>query len=141
MVGAMTDTTTTTDTQDPTEVTEVTPPTAATAVVDAYVASWNEADAATRSALVAQAWAPEARYVDPLLDLTGHDDLGTLKPLLDEHYPGHRINRTSDVDAHHNVVRFGWSMTGPDGAVVATGIDVGILADDGRLQGIAGFFN
>lgn len=128
----MTDTTT----QNPTETaTEV------TAIVDAYVASWNEADAAKRTALVEQAWAPEARYVDPLLDLTGHQDLATLKPLLDQHYPGHRINRTSDVDAHHNVVRFSWDMTGPDGTMVANGIDVGILAEDGRLQGIAGFFN
>jgi hypothetical protein len=112
-----------------------------TAIVDAYVASWNEPDAARRTALVEQAWAHEARYVDPLLDLTGHADLGTLKPLLDQHYPGHSIGRTTEVDAHHNVLRFGWELTGPDGAAVATGIDVGVLADDGRLQGVAGFFN
>jgi hypothetical protein len=112
-----------------------------TAVVDAYVASWNEADAAKRAALVEKAWAPEARYVDPLLDLTGHEALGTLKDLIDQHYPGHTINRTGDVDAHHNVVRFAWEMVGPDGAAVVTGIDVGIVADDGRLQGIAGFFD
>jgi hypothetical protein len=119
-------------TQNPTEI---------TTVVDAYMASWNEADQARRAALVEQAWAPEARYVDPLLDLTGHDDLATLKPLLDQHYPGHRISRTSDVDTHHNVVRFSWNLTGPDGAVVASGIDVGVLTDDGHLQGIAGFFD
>jgi hypothetical protein len=126
---------TNTDTQTDTDTDTV------TAVVDAYVASWNEADPATRTALVEQAWAPEARYVDPLLDLTGHTDLATLKPLLDQHYPGHGIGRTTDVDTHHNVLRFGWELTAPDGAVVASGIDVGVLADDGRLQGIAGFFN
>jgi hypothetical protein len=124
-----------TNTDTATQSTEV------TGIVDAYVASWNESDPAKRTAFVEQAWAPEARYVDPLLDLTGHADLGTLKPLLDQHYPGHSIKRTSDVDAHHNVVRFGWELTGPDGAAVATGIDVGVLADDGRLQGIAGFFD
>lgn len=123
-----------------TTTTPTTPP-AVTAVVDAYVAAWNEADAGKRTALVEQAWAPEARYVDPLLDLTGHAQLGTMKPLLDEHCPGHRISRTSDVDAHHNVVRFGWDLTGPDGTVVASGVDVGVVADDGRLQGIAGFFD
>jgi len=112
-----------------------------TALVDAYVASWNEADPAKRQALVEDAWAPEASYVDPLLSLKGHTDLATLKPLLDQHYPGHRISRTSDVDTHHNVLRFSWSMTGPDGAVVIDGIDVGIVTDDGRLQGIAGFFD
>lgn len=127
----MTDTTT----QNPTETaTEV------TAIVDAYVASWNEADAAKRTALVEQAWAPEARYVDPLLDLTGHQDLATLKPLLDQHYPGHEIRRTSDVDAHHNVCRFSWDLVDPAGSVVIAGIDVAVVGEDGRLQGLAGFF-
>jgi hypothetical protein len=112
-----------------------------TTVVDAYVASWNEADPAKRTALVQQAWAPEARYIDPLLDLTGHEALATFKDLLDQHYPGHRINRTSDVDTHHGYLRFSWEMVGPDGTAAVTGIDVGMLAEDGRLQGIAGFFN
>lgn len=114
--------------------------TAIDAVVDAYLASWNEADPAKRTTLVETAWAPEGRYVDPLLDLTGHEQLATLKPVLDQAYPGHRVARTSDVDAHHDVVRFSWELTDPAGAVVVAGIDVGVVADDGRLQGIAGFF-
>jgi hypothetical protein len=131
----MSDTTQTTDTSGTTGTTGT------TAIVDAYVASWNEADQTARAALVAQAWAPEGRYVDPLVDLTGHEDLGTLKPLLDQHYPGHRISRTSDVDAHHGFVRFSWALTGPDGTPAVTGIDVASVGDDGRLQGIVGFFD
>jgi hypothetical protein len=111
-----------------------------TAIVDAYLATWNEPDAATRAALVEQAWAVDGRYVDPLQELTGHEELGTLAPTLDQHYPGHRISRTSDVDAHHNVVRFGWDLTAADGTVVIAGIDVGVVGEDGRLKGIAGFF-
>jgi SnoaL-like domain len=119
----------------------ITEQSALTAVVDAYVASWNESDPTRRTALVEQAWTPEARYVDPLLDLTGHEQLGTLAPLLEQHYPGHSIKRTSDVDAHHGYARFSWELNAPDGAVVISGIDVCAVADDGRLNGIAGFFD
>jgi|RhiMetdeSRZDD1v2_1073273.scaffolds.fasta_scaffold65812_2 hypothetical protein len=117
------------------EVTDVTD------LVDAYVASWNESDAAVRTRLVEQAWAEQGRYLDPLLDLTGHEALATLAPVLEQHYPGHRIGRTGDVDQHHNVFRFTWELTGPDGAVVIAGVDVGVLADDGRISAIAGFFD
>ena len=104
-------------------------------------ASWNESDAAVRTRLVEQAWAEQGRYLDPLLDLTGHEALATLAPVLEQHYPGHRIGRTGDVDQHHNVFRFTWELTGPDGAVVIAGVDVGVLADDGRISAIAGFFD
>jgi hypothetical protein len=56
-----------------------------------------------------------------------------------EHYPGHRFVRTSAVDAHHDVVRFTWELVGPDGTVAFGGLDVGQLADDGRLRRISGF--
>jgi hypothetical protein len=125
----MTDTTTTTENDT------------LTAVVDAYIASWHEDDPAKRAALVEQAWAEGARYVDPLLDLAGYEQLATLAPVLAEHYPGHRIRRTSAVDAHHGYCRFTWELAGPDGNAVITGLDVARLAEDGRLQGIAGFFD
>ena len=129
------DTVTANPAEDRSEVTDVTD------LVDAYVASWNESDAAVRTRLVEQAWAEQGRYLDPLLDLTGHEALATLAPVLEQHYPGHRIGRTGDVDQHHNVFRFTWELTGPDGAVVIAGVDVGVLADDGRISAIAGFFD
>jgi hypothetical protein len=112
-----------------------------TGVVDAYVASWHEADPAKRAELVEKAWAPEARMVDPLLDLKGYEELATLAPLLAEHYPGHQIRRTSAVDAHHGFCRFTWELVGPDGSPAITGIDVCSIADDGRLQGLVAFFD
>ena len=37
-------------------------------------------------------------------------------------------------------VRFGWELGVPGGDVTVAGLDVGILAADGRLQRITGFF-
>jgi len=47
---------------------------------------------------------------------------------------------TTGVDEHDRCLRFGWAMSGPDGAVLMEGTDFGTLAADGRLQRIVGFF-
>ena len=128
----MTNTTTTDTTTDPTA--------AVTAVVDAYMASWDEADDAKRAALVTQAWAADGRYVDPLQEANGHAELTAMGPNVQQHYPGARFARRSDVDVHHDQVRFAWDLTNPDGSVVVGGVDVGRIGADGRLVSIAGFF-
>ena len=111
-----------------------------TDVVDAYIDMWNEEDADRRAELIRTAWADDARYRDPLLEADGHAGLGEMVVTVQGHYPGHRFRRTSGVDAHHDVARFGWELVAPDGAVVVAGVDVATLADDGRLRTILGFF-
>jgi hypothetical protein len=111
-----------------------------TATVDAYLACLSETDPPRRRRLIEQAWRPDGRFVDPLYEAEGHDALDDLAAGVIDHYPGHGFHRTSDLDAHHDLVRFTWEMKGPDGAVVVTGSDVGRLAPDGRLQEVIGFF-
>jgi hypothetical protein len=123
-----------------TVTTPITPDTDITVVVDAYVASWNEQDPAARAALIAQVWAEDGRNVDPLADAVGHTALDGMVAGLQEQFPGHSLRRTSGVDAHHEVFRFGWEVVAPDGAIFLAGIDAGVRAADGRIQAIAGFF-
>jgi len=111
-----------------------------TAVVDAYLAALSETDPASRAELVDRAWTPEGHFVDPLLEARGHEALAGLADAVIGAYPGHTFRRTTGIDAHHGLVRFAWDLVGPDGTVAATGIDVGIVAGDGRLTNIAGFF-
>lgn len=109
-------------------------------VVDTYFAMWNEPDRAARLEVIAEAWTPECHYVDPVADVTGYDGLADMVDGVRAQFEGATLNRTGDIDAHHNVLRFPWSMTGTDGAVIVAGVDVCVLADDGRLQALAGFF-
>jgi len=111
-------------------------------VVDAYTAAWNEPNADARRALLEKAWADDGRYCDPTADVTGRD-------ALVEHISGFQSNPsmkgfsivvTSGIDAHHNGLRFTWAMNDASGKAVMEGIDFGVLADDGRLQSITGFF-
>ena len=36
-------------------------------------------------------------------------------------------------------MRFAWQLVGADGDAVATGMDVAVVADDGRLRAVTGF--
>ncbi len=108
--------------------------------IDTYFAMWNEPDRAKRLEAIAQAWAPECHYVDPLNDVTGYDGLADMVEAVRAQFPGATLQRTGDIDAHHDVLRFPWSATGEDGAVIVAGIDVCVVAPDGRLQALAGFF-
>jgi hypothetical protein len=114
--------------------------TAVESTIETYFAMWNEADRTARLAHIAEAWSPECHYVDPLNDVTGHEALADMVEGVRAQFPGATLQRTGDIDAHHNVLRFPWSATGEDGAVIVAGIDVCVLADDGRLQALAGFF-
>jgi hypothetical protein len=112
----------------------------ATSTVQTYLAMWNETDAATRSALIEQAWTPDGRYTDPVLEARGYGELAQMVAGVHEKFPGHKFRGTSGLDQHHDSVRFAWELVAPDGAVTVAGIDVGILAEDGRLRQITGFF-
>jgi hypothetical protein len=109
-------------------------------VIDAYLAMWNETDPETRSKVIEQAWTSDCRYVDPLLEAGGYSALSEMVDGVQAHYQGHRFRRVSAIDTHHDQVRFGWELVGPDGALTVAGIDVGELAADGRLCRITGFF-
>lgn len=111
-----------------------------TATIDAHLAGYCEPDPEARRALLARAWAPEGRLVDPPLEATGPDGIATLVDAVLDHYPGHRFQRTSAVDAHHDVARYGWALIGPDGSTALSGVDVATVGPDGRLTGVAGFF-
>lgn len=111
-----------------------------TATIERYFAMLNETDTERRAALTRQAWTEDAAYYDPLTEAAGHEALSDMVAAVHAQFPGQRFVRTSGIDAHHGLVRFGWELAGPDGAVTVAGIDVGIVAPDGRLSRIAGFF-
>ena len=56
------------------------------------------------------------------------------------HFPGHTFRRTTAVDSHHDVARYGWELVGPDGAVAMAGLDVAEFGADGRITRVVGFF-
>ncbi len=113
-----------------------------TTIVDSYLAALSEGDPTERAQLVERAWTADGHFVDPLLDVRGHAAIGDVALAVREQFPDHQFRRTSDVDVHHDRVRFTWALVGPgpDGPVALAGTDVAELADDGHLREVVGFF-
>ena len=108
------------------------------AVIDNYIAAWNEADPGRRRAIVADTFADDATYLDPLMSGVGHNGIDAMIGAAQQQFPGHRFELSMGPDAHNDRVRFAWSLVG-DGAPVAAGVDFATVADDGRLRAVTGF--
>jgi hypothetical protein len=110
-------------------------------VVQRYLAVWNASDPAERRAAIEAVFAPDARYVDPLADVTGTEALDALIAGVQQRFPGMRFGPVGDVDAHHDVCRFRWGL-GPEGAEpLVIGFDVATVGPDGRISGVQGFLD
>ena len=58
---------------------------------------------------------------------------------VQEQFPGLVMRRTSDVDAHRDLVRFTWAFGVPGADPVLAGLDVAKFDADGKLHRIIGF--
>jgi hypothetical protein len=111
-----------------------------TTVVDGYIAIWNEGDPERRRALIAATYSEDATYVDPLMEGEGVAGIDAMIAGAQAQFPGHRFALAGASDAHHDRVRFGWTLR-PEagGEAVAAGVDFATLAPDGRLRSVTGF--
>jgi hypothetical protein len=109
-------------------------------IVDAYLACWNAPDQESRAQLIGEAWHGDARSVDPLADVSGHEAIAEMMAGVQAQMPGHRFDRRGEVRAHHDVVHWGWAMCGPDGNEVLTGVDAAVVRG-GRIVSLFGFFD
>ena len=110
-----------------------------TTVVDSYIAMWNETDPERRRFIIEQAWTEDGSYVDPHAEVAGVDGLDALVAAVQQQFPGHRFVLASGPETHHDRMRFTWQLVGENGDAVATGTDVAVVADDGRLRDVTGF--
>jgi SnoaL-like protein len=112
------------------------------ALVDGYLASWNETDPDRRRDLVRQVWTDDGRYLDPLMNGEGTDGITAMIGAAQGQFPGHRFELAAGPDAHHDVVRFSWHLVGAAGGQpVAGGTDVATIAGDGRFGSVTGFLD
>lgn len=114
-------------------------PTPETVVKD-YMRAWNETNEDERRSLLDKAWADDATYTDPTAHVEGRNALVAHIGGMHAAMPGVSLKLTSATEEHHGRLRFAWAMNGADGALMTEGIDIGLLADDGRLASITGFF-
>jgi hypothetical protein len=106
--------------------------------VDAYVAVWNEEDAAARRAAVAALWAPDAVEYTEQNAYRGH---AALEERVLANYrnlvagQGYRFHLDGPVHAHHDMIVFRSTMAPAAGGDVEwTGLVVLRIGDDDRIR-------
>ena len=85
------------------------------AVVETYVAAWNETDAGRRGAAVAKSFAEKATYRDPVMAGDGPAGIDAMLAGVQAKFPGFVLKRTSAIDHHNGALRFTWSLGPADG--------------------------
>jgi hypothetical protein len=110
-----------------------------TAVIDTYVATWNETDPAKRAELIAASLGADLWYRDPLLEADGLEAYDAMIAAVQAQFPGLVLTRTSPVDGHRDLVRFNWALGAPGADPVFAGLDVAKLDAAGKLHRIIGF--
>jgi hypothetical protein len=121
----------------------------ADAIARNYIACWNETDGERRRALLAQHWAADATYVDPLMQGSGRDAIDQLIAAVQARFPGHSFTLKPGAEGHHDRVRFSWSLGSNQagsnqagaGAPIAHGTDFATLGDGARIVSVTGFLD
>src|SRR5258707_13056566 len=91
---------------------------AAEGTIEVYVATWNETDASRRQDGIARAWAPAARYRDPLTASDGHAGTDAMLAAVQAKFPGFVLRRPPGAECHNARSRFAWSLAPPPGPAV-----------------------
>jgi hypothetical protein len=114
----------------------------ATELVDQYLAIWNETDGDRRRTLIRQTFTGDAAYVDPVLSGNGHDGIDAMIEAAQGQFAGLLFQRAGEVDTHNGRARFVWELV--DGNATEPemiGTDFAVIAPDGRLESVTGFFD
>lgn len=112
-----------------------------TELAERYLAAWNERDARKRSDLIAKTYTETATYTDPHREGTGHAGLSTMIAAVHARFPEtYRFRLASEVESHHDSLRFRWEAGGTqDAPLHFGGTDFALVAADGRLASVTGF--
>jgi hypothetical protein len=111
------------------------------AIVERYLAMWNQTDPAARHTLLDDACTPDVTYVDPLAAVEGPDALDGLIAAVQSQFPGLVFAPGGAADGHHDVARFTWHLGRPGEDPLVEGFDVIELAPDGRIRTVRGFLD
>ncbi|WP_043628401.1 nuclear transport factor 2 family protein [Nonomuraea candida] len=109
-------------------------------LVERYLAAWNETDAQARRNLVAQVFAENATYTDPMAAVRGRDSLDATIAAVQQQFAGLRFSLGGSVDAHHDIARFTWHLGAEGAEPLVIGFDV-VVIDDGLISQVLGFLD
>lgn len=106
---------------------------------DRYAAIWS-LDAAARATELPACVTDNVTYCDPNSLIQGRQALSDYMAAFQDSVPGGSFGIGS-VQRHHDRCLARWTLRGPSGRALQAGTSFGLLAADGRLRAITGFFD
>ncbi len=106
---------------------------------DLMLAAWNERDLSKVRAMLEQALTPDVVFVDPTIVTHGIDEFEANVREFRGKYPIADIRRSTVVDSHHDLHRYGWEISA-QGKVFLVGFDVTETNAEGKVCKVLGFF-
>ena len=124
-------------------------------LAERYLALWNEPDADRRRRMIAELWTEDgSQILQPpqemreiaaspgiglaaTLEARGHSELQARATTSYEHWVGSEglsFRARDDAQRLGDVVKFHWEAVADDGSTAAVGLNVLVLAADGRVQ-------
>lgn len=113
----------------------------AAGVVDAWFGLWTEADEAARADTLGRLAAPDVRFRDQFSMLEGVADVNAHIGAYQRFMPGMCLERKGDVRHCQGTVLADWVALMKDGQRRAAGTNVFVLAAEGRIDSVTGFWN
>lgn len=108
-------------------------------VVRSYLSAWSENDPERRRELLERCWHDGGTIEIGTRRFVGRVDVENEIARYRNLSPSDRAELTSDVDCVGNWVRFTARAARPDGSTYSDVLDIGELADDGRIRRILSF--
>lgn len=109
-------------------------------IVEQYLASFNETDAARRRDLLDKLYTSDSTYTDPHVEVRGPEQIDGFIAMTQDRFPGFTFKLGGTVDAHHDQARFQWHAGPADDPDQYVGFDV-IVTEDGRIRSVYGFMD
>jgi hypothetical protein len=106
-------------------------------LVARYLETWNETDQGARRKAIDELWAEDGVYTDPIAVAAGLDQIDATIGAVQGQFPGLVFTLAGEVDAHHDIARFTWSL----GDDLVIGFDVLVLDANGRISKVHGFLD
>ncbi len=101
--------------------------------IEAYVAAWNEHDAAVRMQLVAKSCTGDVVMCTAGRRIRGHAELDAMMADFQRRRPHWRAVFSSAIDVQGNLFRYTGAVEGPS-AAGGDAFDAGECDDDGRIR-------
>lgn len=114
--------------------------TTADQIAERYIEVWNETDPERRRAMLAEYWAEDAAYADPMMCASGRRDIAAMMDQVHERFPGFRFALDGKVDHYANNIRFCWTFGPAAEPDLIKGSEFAV-AEDGRLRSVTCFLD